>query len=429
MTWALIPILATVVTFSALTYRSAGLGSPLALFLWFQVIMAVGALPMMDVRIPADRVHASLMVLTVVITTVAGWRALGTEASSTAPRGGQLAQVRISRAIVTAIVIGIVLSTLYYLAVGYNVIIDGLLAKVQGRSYDATAMRLESYSGSRYLFPGYVNQIKNAALPALCTVVISALFERRTRYRWVLSGMLAVLCVTFLVGTGQRGAFVTYTLIVVLFLHLLNPQRFWRRALVLATAALPVFLLSTLLLGRADASLSTASGPFGRAGALVGQLGARIFSSNQEASVHGFRYLYELPIQNSHEWAKGVAGLLPGISGSDLDNRIYDYLYGTVRGTAPPSVWGSAYHNVGFIGTLIFALVLGLLLGRLSSLTMRLARLNTMTAIGAAGVTIVTGTWLAGSPTYLLNAGGVVFAALWLWGIYIERHNEPAQCA
>ena len=50
----------------------------------------------------------------------------------------------------------------------------GLRAQLSGQSdADITTLRLNSYSGSQYFAPGYVNQFKNVLLPALVVIVIT----------------------------------------------------------------------------------------------------------------------------------------------------------------------------------------------------------------------------------------------------------------
>jgi hypothetical protein len=127
------------------------------------------------------------------------------------------------------------------------------------------------------------------------------------------------------------------------------------------------------------------------------------------------------------EWLRGIVGLVPGVPGSDLSNQIYAQMFGTTRGTAPLSLWGSAYYNFGVVGTLLLACIIAALLHALTLRAARLEHANSLELMGMAGVFTVLGSWVVDGPTYLFNVGLVVFIFMWIWGGRIPRAESNTQ--
>lgn len=415
-------VVAIYVIFLTIVPRRAGLISASTIFMTTNLVMAVGTLPMLDPAIEADRVHAAVICASLAAVAgvlIAASTVLGGRFAATPIRQRTRAYPT-TRTLWILVAISILVCTAYYWALGYNVFFLGVWAYATGTPLDITSLRLDSYSGSQYLFPGYVNQFRNVLLPALSLVTIIALFRSRRRSRWWVATGLVAATLFFMLGTGQRGAFVTIMLVVVTFIAFVSPRAFWRWMPPVAAATIPLFLLATFALGRAQVQLDKASGPLEQLGVLFGQLGFRIFGSNQEASVAGFRFIYDRPTQWGGEWWQAAVGLLPGIRGSDISNQIHALLYGSDRGTAPLSVWGSTFYNFGFGGVIVIAVLLALAVHVLDRARLATPHRNTLEVVGAAGVSVVVGTWVAGDPTYLLNAGAVMFGVLWYWGRRVQ---------
>lgn len=419
LSWIVVAIYAI---YMAIVPRRSGLITASTIFMTTNLVMAVGTLPILDPDIEADRVHAAVICLS--LATVAG---VLIAASTTF--GGRFAAVPMrqrtraypaTRTLWILIGVSSLICIAYYWALGYNVFFLGVYAYATGTPLDITSLRLDSYSGSQYLFPGYVNQFRNVLLPALSLVTIIALFRSRSRQRWWVATGLTLANLVFMLGTGQRGAFVTFMLVVVTVIAFVSPRAFWRWMPLVAAAAIPLFLVATFALGRAQIELDSASGPLEQLGVLFGQLAFRIFGSNQEASVAGFRFIHDLPTQWGGEWWQAVIGLLPGVRGSDISNQIHAVLYGSDRGTAPLSVWGSTFYNFGFGGVVVIAILLALAVHSIDRARLATQHCNTLEVVGAAGVSVIVGTWVAGDSTYLLNAGAAVFAALWYWGRRVQ---------
>lgn len=412
--------------------RNRGWANADGIFVVMQTVMAVGTVSLVNLSTATGSSYALVSTIPLLIYVLASILLWGAD-----QRAGRLPHhdpVTISAVspaqhptIPVLYGLSVLITVAYFVAVGYNVLLLGLMSLFGGGpTHDYTSLRLDAYSGNRYLFPGYVNQFKNAILPALSVVIIHHASKAR-RLNWPVTLLVATLATMGLLGTGQRGAFVVFAVVVAIFIRHLNPARFLRRIGILALVTAPPMLLSTLLLGRSASALQSAS-PIAAIQVLLGEIGRRLFQDNQESGLAAYEYMNESPTQWGAEWLTGLSGILPGLSGTTLASEVFEYMYGTTRGTAPPSLWGSVYYNFNWYGLLIAPVVLALLL---RSLTLRLhrdERMNSLQLVGLVGLSVVLGTWVAGGPEYLLNTGAIAYVLLWFIGNKIGvAHNASAE--
>ncbi|MDO8337988.1 MAG: O-antigen polymerase [Microcella sp.] len=406
-----------------------GLLSAVGLFTATNWVMAVGTIARLDFTREDDLFHAVLLIATSLVFTIVAIAALFTlkherfEISSV--RRPHLSVDR--TAIAALIVISLLISVAYYSAIGYLAFFDGLANTFRGADNDVASLRLESYSGSQYFFPGYVNQFKNSLLPALVIVAVTQIWVSRLRLRFVLTATLILASLIMLLGTGQRGAFVLVGIALAIYAALSFPSTFRRILLQIAVPVLAIFLLSTAATGRASVGVRSQNTALDQATELWNQLAFRIFGSNQESSIIGFRYVSSLEPVGGADWWSTLVGLLPGQSTLSIDNVIFGLIYGSQRGTAPLSIWGSVFHNFGFVGAVMWAALMGLATVLISLKAHKLRGSGSLVSIvGAAGTSAVVGTWIAGSPLFLLNSGIVVYAFLWAWGRQGDRRFNSA---
>lgn len=426
MTWMLIPMVFLLALHVIITGGPLGRLSPTSLFIYMQFIMALGTVPSLTPRDEADVVHGwlifstySIFVLTSAL--LAFLARLPERRSYLSDEAQSMRWVKPGFGMIILCVLSIVICGLYYAAIGYNVLAAGLGNAFSGDANDVASLRLQAYAGEEYYYPGYVNQFKNALLPALICVIIPYTFMRKMRLRWLVAATLSVIALVFMLGTGQRGAFVMFMITVGIFIALMNRRKLSRRFALLAGLSVPVFFLSTVALGRSSTALAQASSMGDQVRIIGDEMLFRILGSNQLASITGFRYIYPRPSVNGGEWLQSMTGLLPGVPGSTLSNEIFSILYGSTRGTAPPSIWASFYYNFGLQMTLALTMILAAGYHYVSLKIARASHVNSLQCIGMAGVTTALGTWVAGSPDFLMNVGIAVFVGLWWFGSRLEK--------
>lgn len=416
--WMIVLITILAVAHYLLVDRERGIFTLDGVFVLTQWFMTLGTLVLLNPAVPADATYAFVMIVpytVYVCLSITIYQVNRAEHGAVRPNFERPIVYRPTFAIIALTVLAIAVTIAYYQAVGYNVF---LLAVQQGfnSSTDYTTLRLNSYSFSRHLFPGYVNQFKNTILPTL--TLVSAIYLTTWRHvaRFVLVPALLAISILGLIGTGQRGAFILFGLMLIIFLYYYNRRRFFKRAVVIGCFALPVLLLSTLVLGRSASTLARGTSPGAKVGVLLSELWKRFFHDGQWSGQMAFRYIYARPVQNGQDWLNAILGVLPGNPGSMLPSLVFQSLYGTPRGTAPPSTWGSAYYNFGWLGVIGLAATLAIAYQYVSYRCSIVKSRNTLELAGMCGVIVIWGNWVAGGLDYVLNAGGITFAVLWWIG-------------
>lgn len=414
MMYLCMPILVAFAAYALFAIRRNGLFTADSIFAYIQLLMAVGSIPLLDEDVPADRLYAAIIVYTY-CAFVCGSLVFHFGRGSIRHDASSVIVSRDSAVLWLGFFVSAAIALAYFRAVGYSALFRGLANAAGGGSEDVAGLRLESYGGSRYLFPGYVNQFKNVFLPSFTLLILTAWWHRGS-LRPFRAVVLVVLATFALLGTGQRGAFVMFGVVVTVYIYFLDRTAFARRGAVVLALMVPVIVMSTLALGRTTSNLGVEVGLGQRSTRALTEFGNRIIGDNQLAAVEGFRYIHDLPVTNGGEWKKALGGVLPGSRGTDLPNRISAQMYGNPRGTAPPSLWGSIYHNFGTTGVLVAPWLLAVLLGSITVCGARPQARSTIELIGIAGTFTVVGFWAAGDPTYLLNTGIAAYIGLWLVG-------------
>lgn len=398
------------------------------IFTYVQTVMAIGSMVMLEPDHRADAVYEWVLLYTLLAYLItSGWLLTALRAMPRLKARRSVQTYRPGPGMWVLMVLAAAVVVIYYRSVGYSAFVAGLSNAATGTDQqDVATLRLESYSGSRYLAPGYVNQFKNALLPALVVVAITY---------WLRSGMLrrrrlaalgwSAMALFGILGTGQRGAFVIFAVALGVYMLLLNKGKMPRGTTLAATLFLAVIVLSTIALGRSSDSVASDASLVTRSVVALGEFSDRVVAGNQSAGIYGWRYVYQyLEVSNGAEWRDSMLGLLPGAGGSDLANQIFAYRYGADRGTSPPSVWGSVYHNFGWWGVALSPIVLAGVMVGVSRTGMRDVERNSLELMGIAGTFAVLGFWAAGSPLFLLNSGLAVYLLMWRAGASLREGHD-----
>ncbi len=387
--------------------------NPGPLFVLQQLAFFLGVVPLLSPTIEADNVHLYMCfgaLCMFIVGNVFCQIALPNARASGSFWAASICRVETAAGfnvlIGLVIVVSIAACIAYFRAVGYNLFLMGIESVITGRGQlnDASSLRLNAYSsGEEYFAPGYVNQFKNVLFPLLLSYLIARyiLLRRRTDLFIVIA--LFPLCLVFILGTGQRAAFVQACITTVLFFMACLPRKSKRIVIAMISVLFFVFmLLQTFILGRTVKAVQSS----GDVAALMTEVGDRFSSVNQKTDVFGFRYIYEQPLHlGLGEWVYAFKGLIPGHEEHlSLANELNRLFTGTLRGTAPVSIWAEAWYEFGIGGVLGLALILGMLYHAVYAGLCRgektLGRLLTY-----AGLTQILGLWAFGGPETLFNWG------------------------
>ncbi|KKK05417.1 hypothetical protein [Micromonospora sp. HK10] len=417
MTTLFLPVLALAVLHYAVAIRQYGILTPDGLFVVCQLLMLYGTVRLVDFDSPVETFYAQLMAAAAALYLLASLTTCIAMQHRRPDRSGRpnfsnysVSLVAPSGPILALVALSIVVTVGYFAAVGYSAFLVGLQGQLGGSPADIATLRLESYAGDRYLFPGFVNQFKNAILPALAVILTVWSFAKGGFFARVGSVLLLALSALALMATAQRGAMVLFltTALVYAFLHR-RRHLSWGFVLPLLLG-LPLLVLSTYVLAR---SPDSASSPLQAA---AEDLSNRFLHDNQASGLAAFNYTSSLPVSNGGDWLQGLLSVLPSHRGSTLSSDVFYTLYGSTRGTSPPSLWGSIHYNFDTLGLLFMAALFGVLFQVLTQRSLRRGHYNSLQLIGFAGVTVVLGTWVAGGIETPLNIGLVSYLLLWYWG-------------
>jgi len=417
---------AALILWWAVTHRQGRLLTADSVFVISLTLMATGTFLRVDPDQQVDVLYAQIFLTSSCIylgSSAFFAVSFGARSPREAPR--RVIDVDPSTVVVRGLIfISVVVTIAYFYSIGYSALYLSFRSLTGADPADVASLRLNSYSGAKYFFPGYVNQFKNVILPAMTAVIVtsrlaktSELKSRRLRFGEI---VLVVLAPFALLGTGQRGPFFIFAAVLAVFLYLRQPRGIARRIWVLGGATVAIGLGATLALQRGGNALAAASGS-GKLQGLVTQLSDRFLFSNQESGIAGFRYTSHFAVADGHEWLQGMAGLLPGSRGSDLSGQIFASIFGGSRGTAPPSLWGSVAYNFGVSGVVLFPILLALILQVINQRSLRKAEYNSLEIMGLAGIFVIFGTWTNGGPIYLMNAGLASYTLIWAIGRALRR--------
>ncbi|MEP0266476.1 O-antigen polymerase [Dokdonia sp.] len=376
--------------------RKRSVMNPTVYYLFFNWVMVVGCFQYFEFDLKADITHSLILMFTPIFIFIGYKLAIGRQNIQAIYNSfwNETPLIPInknqSKKILILFVITIFLSLLYYQLVGYNLVFLSLTSNVE----DFVSLRLGAYSGENYYAPGFFNQFKNTIFPIL--YVYYAYKLKGTKWFWSYVIILGLILLYALTGTGQRTFIITGFLIVISILYGLNNGKLQRKYIFLSFGlVIVIFTFLSLRLNRT--SDSSILGSFQ-------QLFYRVFDSNQYSAIVGFRYIYEQDIQLGAEWLQSLVGLIPGVKGSDLSNRIFNVLFGGFRGTAPLNVWGSAYHNFGILGSVYLGIAIGYFYTKIYLRFLKGSK-NIVRICVYCALFIYLATWIAGAPPQLINNG------------------------
>lgn len=295
------------------------------------------------------------------------------------------------------IIISILACIYLFVSAGNNIFVNIMQAFLSSETnINVTENRLSMYSVAGV---GYIYQFRVILLPVLTAYLIS--FSKNKKLGFILFPFMII----FLLGTGQRGGFVTFGLMWMLTLVLCNKygsQFSIKKIICVCAIIFALFAIMTIANGRVTTDNQN----------VLNAMLERFTNDNQLTAVQAFKYIYKQPTQYGNDWFMMIKDLLPGKNSYlPVSNRVFDMMYGSTRGTAPPCIWGSTYYNWGIIGIMIFPFILGF---SYQTLFKRFVNypITPLRLLIYSSMFIVLGTWIADAPVVLFNQGFVTLCIL-----------------
>ncbi len=301
--------------------------------------------------------------------------------------------------ITVLIIVSVILCLYLFVKSGYNVFLLVLKSIRSGEVNNYTEGRLQIYNIQGI---GYIYQFRVIILPILCAIVVSL---NKNEFLHKFGICVVPFMIVFILGTGQRGGFVMFILMVVVALILLfivyKDSTTKRYIVLISMFGFAIFSLMTIFNGRVKTGENVISAVL-----------QRVFDDNQKSAVIGFRYIDSQEIQWGKDWLYSFFDLLPGKNEyTQLSYKIFKIMYGSTRGTAPVCIWGSTYYNWGETGIIIFPFVLGACYHRVYYNFCKQEK-NKLNIFIYAAKFVVLGNWIADTPLVLFNQGFITLCIL-----------------
>ena len=374
------------------------------IFIGMQILMFSGILTYADFTYSADRKLVFIYLIALVMFI------FGTEISSHLYIA-DYRRIRLSendklshnqkKLIILLITISVMACMYLFLSSGYNVFFMILKSIGTGSQDNFTNSRiaLNNVQGI-----GYIYQFRVIILPILCAF-LTIYKEDKKIHKFGIA--IFPLMIIFVLGTGQRGGFVMFVLIFLVALFYLyqiyREKKILKKIVIIGFGAIVLFATMTIFNGRV-----------GSDGDLVQATLQRIFDDNQKCAVVAFRFICTQNIQWGKDWFLSFMDIFPGKNSYvQLSYVIFDVMYGSTRGTAPPCIWGSAYYNFGFIGIVIMPLIMGFLYHKLYY-KFCLHPATKIRIFLYSAKFVVLGSWIADTPLVLFNQGFVTLCIMTL---------------
>lgn len=270
---------------------------------------------------------------------------------------------------------------------------------------------------------GYIYQFRAILLPIL--TVYMAYCDRKKLPK-VLSIPLTAVMVIFLLGTGQRNAFVFFCLVVLMYAIVMHfqyrIQTFTKTQLIVLGSASALFLIVlTISNGRVSGNGNQVTGA-------IQSLLDRALSVNQRTAITAFTYIDTQPTSWGYDWLMMMRDILPGKSGYLSLARITYYMaYGTYNGTGSPCLWGSGWYNFQIFGITVFPFIVGICYHKLYKTMIHFPNKNRLYMLIYCGLCVYLGLWVYGTPVDLFNIG-VVSLLILRWLVFrvfkYDRNHE-----
>ena len=282
-----------------------------------------------------------------------------------------------------------------------------MISNIMGGRLDITDSRLASYS-----VPGtaVIYAFRVTILPALAVTIAKC-----KNYPKRLKIVLCVFMVVFTLITGQRGGFV-YVMLMWLLSFVI--PLFYRNSDALTRKAKKYVVLILFLMFGTFFFLSTINGRV--SGSLIGEVIQRFFDDNQGTAYYSFHYIFNEGTCWGRNYYEEIVNLL--VSGDKylpISKVIFNIMYGSTRGTAPPCLWGSVFYNFSWFGIVLFGFAYGAF-AQYIGYRLYCRQIDEIRGVIYSYMFIDMGMLVAGGPLQLFNNGFVPLVIL-AYILHIDR--------
>jgi len=314
------------------------------------------------------------------------------------------------------IIICVLLSLYFFAKGGGNVFLNSLKAMISGKDYSAKYSRMGLLSVSGV---GYIYQLRVIVLP-LCVLYYTMINKKK-----ITTILLNVIMIIFLIGTGQRGGLVSFIAIALLTVY------YWfnykKEKGVVEKKPIKKFkiYISIILIAGILFSLSTVMNlRVSENGTIFSAISQRFLEDNQTSALIGFRYIKMQNIQHGRDWLNQLVDILPGKNDYiTLDTRIFAFLYGgSMDGTSPPCIWGSAYYNFGVYGVIIMGIITSYIAAKIHYIFSR-KDCDELEIIVYSSLQFLLAFWVVSGPVTLFNSGFITVIILYFILKFALRHR------
>ena len=310
------------------------------------------------------------------------------------------------------VAVSILACVYFFLAAGMNVFVESMKNFISGENQNLADDR-EGYFGVSGM--GYIYQFRVVLLPILTAYLVLA-----TKTKAWIKLSLSILMLIFLLGTGQRNAFVFFVAIVIIYwVSLPKSDRHISKTIIGAFGAFAILAMVVLTIANGRVSSDSDNMIVGAIKSLID----RVLFVNQKTAHTAFNYINTQPTVWGYDWWMMMMDILPGKSGYLSVDRIVFYIsYGNYSGTGPPCIWGSAWYNFSYLGVTLFPFILGFLYQSFYFWYKR-QKTDSLKLLLYCSISFFLGIWFCGSPMNLFNNGVVTLFILYflLYKIKIKR--------
>lgn len=286
---------------------------------------------------------------------------------------------------------------LFFIA-GENVFLNSIYSIINAVDYSTKVGRKEVLN---VIGVGYIYQLRTIILPILTLFLLDSGNKHLKNYGRIIFPFMII----FLLGTGQRGGFVVFLLIwlvYLLFMHKFMQIKNIKRIIKTIFFFGGIFAITTILNGRVKDGSN-----------IIQAMLVRFFGDNQYCAVYGFRYIYYENTQWGLDWLLQLHDILPGKNiYTPLSIKIFAMINGgSTAGTAPSCIWGSVFYNWSWFGVVIIPFLLAFLYTFLFKRFIQ-KDTNKLRLLLYSGSFVILGMWIADGPIVLFNQGFVTIALM-----------------